>query len=149
MNYRMAQHVELLERDGNCFLVSKTPLRALRLNRSLADLVGRGLDGSQISASDSETGVMEQLVKKGFMERLQNSSQLPATLPEITVVIPVKDRADELRRCLASLARLSYPQDKLQVIVVDDGSSDDSPLVAREFGALLVPSGGCGRGPAA
>ncbi|MBC7963711.1 MAG: mycofactocin biosynthesis glycosyltransferase MftF [Steroidobacteraceae bacterium] len=149
MNYRMAQHVELLERDGNCFLVSKTPLRALRLNRSLADLVGRGPDGSPISASESETGVMEQLVKKGFMERLQNSSQLPATLPEITVVVPVKDRADELRRCLASLARLSYPQDKLQVIVVDDGSLDDSPLVAREFGALLVPSGGCGRGPAA
>lgn len=149
MNYRMAQNVELLERDGSCFLVSKTPLCALRLNRSLAELVGRGLNGSPISASASETGVMEQLVKKGFMERLQGTPQQPATLPDVTVVIPVKDRADELRRCLDSLSRLSYPQDKLQVIVVDDGSSDDSPLVAQEFGALLVPSGGSGRGPAA
>jgi len=33
--------------------------------------------------------------------------------------------------------------------VVDDGSSDASPQVAQQFGALVVPSGGTGRGPAA
>ncbi|MSN26471.1 MAG: mycofactocin system glycosyltransferase [Geobacter sp.] len=149
MIYRLAQNVELLERDGNSFLVSKTPLRALRLNDSLTRLLERGVDGSPISASESETGVMEQLVTKGFMERLQSTPQQPAILPQVSVVIPVKDRADELKRCLASLADLSYPRHKIQIIVVDDGSSDDSPLVALEFGALVVPSGGTGRGPAA
>jgi mycofactocin system glycosyltransferase len=58
------------------------------------------------------------------------------------------DRAEELTRCLVSLSRLNYPQEKLRVIVVDDGSRDASPQVARQFGALLVPSGGRGRGPA-
>ncbi len=52
------------------------------------------------------------------------------------------DRAEELRRCLKSLALLNYPEEKLQIIVVDDGSSDDSPMVARELGALVVSSGG-------
>ena len=149
MLYRLAHNVELVERDGEYFLMSKTPLCVLRLNRSLADLVGRGVDGSPITPSDAETGVMEQLATKGFVERLRSAPQQPATLPDISVVIPVKDRAGELRRCLASLARLTYPREKLQVIVVDDGSRDDSPKVAREFGALLVPSGGTGRGPAA
>lgn len=149
MIYRLAQNVELMERDGNSFLVSKTPLRALRLNDSLTRLVERGVDGSPISASASETGVMEQLVTKGFMERLPSAPQQPTILPQVSIVIPVKDRADELKRCLSSLAALSYPQEKIQVIVVDDGSSDDSPLVAQEFGALVVPSGGIGRGPAA
>lgn len=149
MNYRLAQNVELVERDGNSFLVSKTPLRALRLNDSLTRLLERGVSGSPISASASETGVMEQLVTKGFMERLQSATQQPAILPQVSVVIPVKDRADELKRCLSSLAALSYPAEKIQIIVVDDGSSDDSPLVAQEFGALVVPSGGTGRGPAA
>ena len=149
MIYRLAQNVELVERNGGIFLVSKAPLCVLRLNRSLADLVGRGVDGSPITASEAEAGVMEQLATKGFVERVRGAPQQPAKLPDISVVIPVKDRADELRRCLTSLSRLTYPQEKLQVIVVDDGSQDDSAMVAREFGALLVPSGGTGRGPAA
>src|SRR6185369_1919139 len=149
MIYRLAQNVELVERDGESFLMSKTPLCVLRLNRTLAGLVGRGADGAPITASEAELGVMEQLVGKGFAERVRSAPELPATLPKVSIVIPVMNRADELRRCLTSLTQLAYPQEKLQIIVVDDGSIDDSPLVARRFGALLVPSGGTGRGPAA
>ncbi len=149
MVYRLAQHVELVERDGESFLVAKTPLCVLRLNRSLTDIVRRGMDGPLTAASAVETDVLEQLAAKGFMERLHSGAEQPATLPPVTVVIPVKDRADELRRCLASLARLDYPQEKLQIIVVDDGSSDLSPTVAQQSGALVVFSGGTGRGPAA
>lgn len=149
MNYRLAHNVELVERDGGIFLMSKTPLRALRLNRSLADLVGRGAGGAVITASEAEQSVMEQLATKGFAERVRSAPEQPAELPEVSVVIPVMNRSDELRRCLASLSRINYPQEKLQIIVVDDGSTDDSPLVARQCGALLVSSGGTGTGPAA
>jgi mycofactocin system glycosyltransferase len=149
MNYRLAHCVELVEREGGIFLLSKSPLCVLRLNRSLADLVGRGAGGAVIEPSGAEVHVMEQLASKGFVERLPGTPQRPAELPDISIVIPVKDRADELNRCLTSLSCLNYPQEKLQVIVVDDGSSDDSPLVARQFRAMLVPSGGTGRGPAA
>lgn len=149
MNYRLAQGVELVERDGEHFLMSKTPLCALRLNRTLADLVGRGVDGSLISATVAERSVMDQLATKGFAERVRSTPQQPEMLPEVSIIIPVMNRADELRRCLTSLTQITYPQQKLQIIVVDDGSSDESPHVAREFGALLVPSGGIGRGPAA
>lgn len=149
MIYRLAQHVKLVKRDGESFLLSKTPLCVLRLNRSLADLVGRGSDGSLITTCETERGVMEQLAAKGFAERVRSAPQQPATLPEVSIIIPVMNRAGELRRCLASLDQLAYPREKLRVIVVDDGSSDDSPQVAKQFGALLVPSGGTGRGPAA
>ncbi len=149
MNYRLRHNVELVERDGECFLMSKTPLSVLRLNRSLADLVGRGAGGSLITASTAEQGVMEQLTTKGFAERMRSALPMPENLPDVSIVIPVMNRAGELWRCLTSLSRLTYPKEKLQIIVVDDGSSDDSPGVAREFGALLVPSGGVGRGPAA
>ncbi|MBI5484723.1 MAG: mycofactocin biosynthesis glycosyltransferase MftF [Deltaproteobacteria bacterium] len=149
MIYRLRHNVELVERDGAFFLMSKTPLCVLRLNRSLADLVRRGTDGTLIDASAEEQKILEQLTAKGFAERVREASELPATLPDVSVIIPVMNRADELRRCLASLSQISYPKEKLQIIVVDDGSSDDSPSVAREFGALLVYSGGTGRGPAA
>ncbi len=149
MNYRLRHTVEMVNRDGEYFLVSKKPLYTLRLNRSLADLVGRGIDGRVITAAESERGVMEQLTAKGFAERVRIAPEQSASLPEVSIIIPVMNRADELRRCLTSLSQLTYPHEKLQIIVVDDGSSDDSPDVAREFGALLVPSGGVGRGPAA
>jgi mycofactocin system glycosyltransferase len=149
MRYRLAQNVELMERDGGIFLVAKTPLCVLRLNQSLADLVGRGRGGAIVKVSEAEVSVMEQLASRGFVERLQSTQAKPVHLPDISIVIPVKDRADELRRCLTSLSALDYPQEKLQIIVVDDGSSDDSPLVARQFRTMLVPSGGIGRGPAA
>ena len=149
MGYRLRHDVEMVERDGEYFLVSKKPLYTLRLNRSLAELVGRGSDGRVITAAESERGVMEQLTAKGFAERVRTAQDQSVTLPEVSIVIPVMNRADELRRCLISLSQLTYPREKLQIIVVDDGSSDASPDVAREFGSLLVPSGGVGRGPAA
>ncbi|RNC63967.1 MAG: glycosyltransferase, partial [Desulfuromonadales bacterium] len=64
-----------------------------------------------------------------------------SALPTVSVVIPVKDRAEELKRCLGSLSCLTYPREKLQIIVVDDGSSDDSAEVARQAGARVVSSG--------
>ncbi len=53
----------------------------------------------------------------------------PAALsqpPRITVVIPARDEIERLQLTLAALAGQRYPQDCLEVIVVDDGS--DPPL---------------------
>ncbi len=149
MNYRLTQNVELVELGGGSFLVAKAPLCVLRLNRSLAELIRQGINGPLRAATAGEAEVLAQLAAKGFVERLRSVPEQPAALPTVSVVIPVKDRAEELKRCLASLAQLNYPQALIQVIVVDDGSLDDSPLVAQQFGALVVPSGGKGRGPAA
>jgi mycofactocin glycosyltransferase len=149
MIYRLAQHVELMERNGENFLVAKAPLSVLRLNRSLAELAKRCLAGPVTAQTDGEAAVLEQLAARGFAEKIRTGAALPSPLPSISVVIPVKDRADELRRCLDSITRVDYPRDLVEVIVVDDGSRDDSAKVARESGALVIPSGGTGRGPAA
>jgi GT2 family glycosyltransferase len=45
----------------------------------------------------------------------------------VTIVIPTKDRADLLARCLDSLAR-TVPRESVLVIVVDDGSTDPATL---------------------
>ncbi len=149
MNWRLVHNVELLERDNGFFLVSKAPLRVLHLNRSLGELLGRLSGGAQTPATPAEQGVLEQLAAKGLLERPGEAAGQSGACPSVSIVIPVMDRADELARCLASLSRLDYPKEKLQVIVVDDGSRDDSPRVARDSGTLLVASGGRGRGPAA
>jgi glycosyltransferase involved in cell wall biosynthesis len=54
----------------------------------------------------------------------------------ISVVIPVLDDADMLARCLASLGAQSRPAD--EILVIDNGSTDESADVARRFGATVV-----------
>jgi len=149
MLYRLAQNVELMEQDGGSFLVAKAPLCFLRLNRSLVELLSGGVDGAIEPATPAESAVLEQLATKGFVKRLRRPPVTTTVLPSVSVVIPVKDRAEELARCLVSIRSIEYPSELLQVIVVDDGSSDKSAEVARELGALVMPSGGTGRGPAA
>jgi glycosyltransferase involved in cell wall biosynthesis len=57
----------------------------------------------------------------------------------MSVVVPTFDRPDGLRRCLQALAALSYPRERYEVVVVDDGGAAPAALVAAEFeGAIRL-----------
>jgi glucosyl-dolichyl phosphate glucuronosyltransferase len=47
----------------------------------------------------------------------------------ISVIIPTCNRADALQRTTASLAKLEFPVEDFEVLVVDNGSSDATPSV--------------------
>jgi glycosyltransferase involved in cell wall biosynthesis len=66
----------------------------------------------------------------------------PAAHTTMSFIIPVRDDARRLERCLASIARNLYASELIQVIVVDNGSRDDSAQVARQAGALVVSAPG-------
>lgn len=55
-----------------------------------------------------------------------------ADLPHVSVVIPAYNAAERLPTALDSVRAQTYPSEKLEVIVVDDGSTDDTAAVARE-----------------
>jgi rhamnosyltransferase len=65
----------------------------------------------------------------------------------ISVVIPVKNGGDDLSRCLDGIARQALAED-VEIVVVDSGSTDGSPEVAREAGATVreIPSSAFGHG---
>jgi cellulose synthase/poly-beta-1,6-N-acetylglucosamine synthase-like glycosyltransferase len=54
----------------------------------------------------------------------------------VSVVIPVKDDAAALERCLSALDTQTVAP--MEVVVVDNGCTDASPWVARRHGARLV-----------
>jgi glycosyltransferase involved in cell wall biosynthesis/peptidoglycan/xylan/chitin deacetylase (PgdA/CDA1 family) len=56
---------------------------------------------------------------------------------ELSVVVPTYNRASLLERCLGALAALDEPVAGLEVVVVDDGSTDETPRVLERHASLL------------
>jgi len=61
------------------------------------------------------------------------SSQPPTSYPSVSVIIPARDEAHVIARCLHSVFTCDYPPDKLEVIVVDDLSKDDTPQIVQQL----------------
>jgi len=60
------------------------------------------------------------------------------TLPLVSIIIPTLNEEKYLPLCLQSVQELDYPKEKIEVIVVDNGSTDKTQQIVREFGAKLL-----------
>ena len=69
--------------------------------------------------------------------------------PELSVVIPTYRRPDLLRRCLASLAGQDADPGRFEIVVVDDGSGDETGAVLATSPGVLALAQPANAGPAA
>jgi len=53
--------------------------------------------------------------------------------PLFSVIIPTWNRAPFLKRCVGSVLGQDFDPDRVEVVVVDDGSTDDTPRVMAEI----------------
>ena len=53
--------------------------------------------------------------------------------PMVSILIPARDEEKVVGRLLQRMTELTYPKDKLQVIVIDDASSDSTGRIADEY----------------
>lgn len=52
-------------------------------------------------------------------------------LPRVSIIVPAHNEAEVIDRCLHSIKGQDYPQSKLEIIVVDDGSADETPEIVE------------------
>lgn len=55
------------------------------------------------------------------------------TLFSVCIIVPVWNEEKTLRGTLESLLALDYPKEKLEILVIDDGSTDSTLSIANEF----------------
>jgi hopene-associated glycosyltransferase HpnB len=70
-------------------------------------------------------------------ERDGTLGEMPAAWPSVVAVVPARDEAEVIARSIASLAAQDYRGD-FRIVLVDDGSSDDTAALAREAGGACV-----------
>ena len=58
--------------------------------------------------------------------------------PFVSIIVPVYNASITLSLCLESILKLDYPSDRHELIVVDNGSKDETPEIAQKFGARVL-----------
>jgi glycosyltransferase involved in cell wall biosynthesis len=53
----------------------------------------------------------------------------------VSIVVPTRNRAELLRDCIQGLLEQDFPADRYEIIVVDDGSTDDTARVVQVLSA--------------
>ena len=77
--------------------------------------------------------ICEYFNKKAVLEK--EPSNGGGYFPSVTVIIPTKDRRDELLECIDSIFSQDYPKHKVELIVIDDGSHDGTRDLVNMFRA--------------
>lgn len=62
-------------------------------------------------------------------------------LPSISIIIPTYNEESRLPFCLGSIRAQNYPQENLEIIVVDDNSTDATIDIARQYNCKLQLNG--------
>ncbi|HXK34991.1 MAG TPA: glycosyltransferase [Candidatus Paceibacterota bacterium] len=58
--------------------------------------------------------------------------------PEITFILPTYNAGKHVELCLKSINKQDYPKDKVEIIVIDGGSNDETLQIARKYKAKIL-----------
>jgi len=69
-----------------------------------------------------------------IFKRAKNRKQAldPTQLPRVSIIIPTYNEEENINECLNYLKIQTYPQDKMEIIVVDNGSTDQTSAIVKE-----------------
>jgi len=66
---------------------------------------------------------------------------MKAHFPSISIIIPTLNASKILPRCLESIRNQDYPQEQIEILLVDGGSTDNTKEVGEKYGAVFVAGG--------
>lgn len=146
-DFRVVMHEGALRLNAGRVLAGGSPFKFFRLSERAAEVVDALASGSTLEeAGAHESDAVGELVRRFLDSAIVHPRPGYATHTndDVSVIVPVRDRASALARTLDSVGHVG------EVIVIDDGSSDESREVARAAGASVIHiAGGSPVGPAA
>jgi chlorobactene glucosyltransferase len=75
--------------------------------------------------------IVRAFQQRGLLQSLKPADAPPdECAPKVTVIVPARDEAANIDRCLRSLAVQTYPASRLRIVVIDDHSRDRTFAIA-------------------
>jgi len=71
--------------------------------------------------------------RKGKAEESSSKAFKPNDIPSFSIIVPVKDEETVIGRLLDAALKINYPRDKLEVIIVEDGSGDRTIDICKRY----------------
>jgi mycofactocin system glycosyltransferase len=142
--YKLRESIRFEDNGDSFFVVSEVPLNVVRASTRAVQIL-QLCDGNRTLAEIAlETGVAQEdqvfricdyFNKKAVLETsvIENHGYYPF----ISIVIPTRDRAESVAECLESVYSQEYPSSRIEVIVVDDGSRDETQKLVSGFSCTL------------
>jgi len=65
--------------------------------------------------------------------RIEKPHPSPSSWPRVSVLLAARNEELHLAGCLQALLQCDYPREKLEILVIDDRSSDQTPQIAERF----------------
>lgn len=66
----------------------------------------------------------------------ENSQYVQEKIPTVSIIVPVKNEEKVIARLLKALLNLTYPLSKMEIIVVNDESSDNTGEICNHYASL-------------
>jgi mycofactocin system glycosyltransferase len=145
--YCLARTVCIIPQENGGLALCSYPLRVLRLSTLTTRLLL--LCREQRTCEDLAQVIdlptrrvqtlCEQLRWKGLLEA--GPTLPPVTWPGVSIIIPSYNRANQLERCIKSLIGQDYPAQCLELIIVNDASTDETATMLQNLAQQAVAQG--------
>lgn len=80
-----------------------------------------------------EVFLLVSFLERAFIRRVQVQTEFDSPLPTVAIVVPCFNEQQSLPATIHSLLALDYPKELLSILVIDDGSTDNTRAVAEGF----------------
>jgi mycofactocin system glycosyltransferase len=143
--YKLRESVRFEHRGAECLVVTEVPLNVVRASRRAVRVLEL-CDGKRtlreiardagIAREEEVFKICDYFNKKAVLETgiVENQGYYPS----VTVIIPDRDRKKALLECIESVLAQDYASDRIEVIVIDDGSKHDVKDLAGAFPCKLL-----------
>lgn len=145
--YELKKGIDVIRMKQGRALLSRHPLRIFRINEKAFELLKASVQQLSLEelivrhqeiSPDITILFMDSLVKKGLLNKVYYQVQKELDALMVSVIIPVRNRPHDIRHCIESVLNCNYPKDKVEIIVVDDESTDNTKEVIRQYPVHLI-----------